>query len=152
MRILNSHTRHGGIAHLVLGCVGDVCSTEDFCMSIMRPSLVRGTWLVVKYDVHNRENVYIVPFQATEEYVSHPATDDHLVYGGHNGNRVFLMNRATFVPVAQIGQCEVIKQDYPAARMLQKYLSDLVTGPLLCEVKESAPPRLRGGSVLEEDE
>jgi len=108
-------------------------------------------WIIVKYDVHNRENVYIAPFMPTEEYISNPADDDHLVYGGYNGSRVFLLNRAVFVPVARIGHCEVIQRDYSDARKLQQHLSDLVTG-MVCEVKESAPPRLRGGSVLKDEE
>ena len=61
------------------------------------------------------------------------------------------MNRATFVPVSEIGQFEVIQRDYPDARMLQKHMSDLVNN-MVCEVKEPAPPRLRGGSLPKEDE
>ena len=146
MRIYESHSENGGIDGR-LGCVGAV-----FAGVLQHPRNSHFKWIVVKYDVHNRENVYIAPFMPTEEYISNPQDDDHLVYGGYNGNRVFLMNRATFVPVSEIGQFEVLQRDYPDARMLQKHLSDLVTG-MVCEVQEeSAPPRLRGGSLPKEDE
>ena len=144
MNVYEAHSANGGIDGR-LGCVGVVFNAIDF------RGRLDDTLLVVKYDVHNRENVYIAPFVKTEEYISNPADDDHLVYGGYNGSRVFLMNRAMFVPVSQIGQCEVIQRDYPDARMLQKHMSDLVNN-MVCEVKEPAPPRLRGGSLPKEDE
>ena len=146
MNVYETQDSGDGFADVV-GCVG-----VFFDFAFQHPRNNHLTWIVVKYDVHNRENVYIAPFMPTEEYISNPADDDHLVYGGYNGNRVFLMNRATFIPVSEIGHCEVIQRDYPDARMLQKHMSDLVTG-MVCEVQEEpAPPRLRGGSLPKDDE
>ena len=158
MNVYEAQAAGGGIAGRP-GCVGvvfDALYHPDGCPARSRLRIqdfrrMSWTWLVVKYDVHNKKNVYIAPFVKTEEYIPHPATDDHLVYGGYNGDRVFLMNRATFVPVSEIGQFEVIQRDYPDARMLQKHMSDLVNN-MVCEVKEPAPPRLRGGSLPKEDE
>ena len=148
MNVYEAHSANGGIDGR-LGCVGASFGPRAM---MSWPSFM---WLVIKYDVHNRDNVYIVPFSERSAYpaghIFNPADEDHLVYGGYNGSRVFLMNRARWISVAEIGQCEVSQRDYPDARMLQKHLSDLVNN-MVCEVKKDPPASGIRAELPEEDE